>query len=62
MSPIAAYFVFVARENERQLEQERQPFRASSPSVIARARSAVGVLRFGSGIASRASRSGNSAA
>ena len=61
MSPIAAYFVFVARENERQLEGERQPSRASGPSLIARVRSAVGGLRFGSGIAIR-SRSGDSAA
>ena len=62
MSPIAAYFLFVARENERQLELERQPIRVSGTSVIARVRSAVGGLRFGSGIASRASRSGDSAA
>jgi hypothetical protein len=62
MSPIAAYFVFVARENERQLELERQPSRASGPSLIARVRSAVDGLRFGPGIASRASRSGDGAA
>ena len=62
MSPIAAYFLFVARQNERQLELERQPFRASGPSVIARVRSAVGGVRLGSGIATRASRSGDSAA
>jgi hypothetical protein len=62
MSPIAAYFLFVARENERQLELARQPIRASGPSLIVRMRSAVGGVRFGSGIASRASRSGDSAA
>jgi hypothetical protein len=62
MSPFAAYFLFVARENERQFELKRQPIRASGPSVIARVRSAVGGLRLGSGIASRVSRSGDSAA
>jgi hypothetical protein len=62
MSPIAAYFLFVTRENERRLEQERRPFRASGPSLISRMRSAVGGLRLGFGIASRASRSGDSAA
>jgi hypothetical protein len=62
MTPIAAYFVFVARENERQLEQARQPFRASGPSLVARVRSAAGSLRFGPGIPIRPSRSGNSAA
>ena len=62
MSPIAAYFVFMARENERELAWEREPVRVSRLSLIARGRSALAGLRDGSRTASPAAPSGGSAA
>ena len=45
MSPVAAYYVFLANENERELAWKREPLRAPRPSVIERARRLAGVLR-----------------
>ena len=62
MSPIAAYILFMSREQERQIAVRQQPVRPAGPSVADRLRSALGGLRVGSGVASPASRSGGSAA
>jgi hypothetical protein len=45
MTPIAAYYVFVAVENERELARKRQPARTPRPSLIDRARSVAAGLR-----------------
>jgi hypothetical protein len=45
MSPVAAYYIFVAYENERELAWKRRPLRAPRPSIVDRARRLAGVLR-----------------
>ena len=45
MSPVAAYYIFVAYETERELAWKQQSLRAPRPSVIERARRLAGVLR-----------------
>jgi len=45
MTPIAAYYVFVAQEHERELALKRQPSRASRPPLIDRARRVAAGLR-----------------
>ena len=45
MTPIAAYYVFVAQERERELALKRQPARAPRPSLIDRARRVAAGLR-----------------
>lgn len=45
MSPVAAYYIFVAYENERELAWKQQPLRAQRPSIVERARRLAGALR-----------------
>jgi len=45
MTPIAAYYAFVALENERELTRQRQPARPPRPSLIDRARRVAAGLR-----------------
>jgi hypothetical protein len=45
MSPVAAYYIFVAYETERELAWRQQPPRAPRPSIVERARRVAGVLR-----------------
>lgn len=45
MTPDAAYYLFVAQENERELAWKRQPARTPRPSLIYRARSVAASLR-----------------
>ena len=45
MSPVAAYYIFLAYENERELAWKQQPLRASRPSVMERARRLAAGLR-----------------
>jgi hypothetical protein len=44
MSPVAAYYIFLAYENERELAWKQQPLRAPRPSILERARRLAGVL------------------
>ena len=46
MSPVAAYYIFLAHENERELAwNQQQPLRAPRPSIIERARRLAAGLR-----------------
>ena len=45
MTPIAAYYVFVAQEHERELALKRQPAHAPRPSLIDRARRLAADIR-----------------
>jgi hypothetical protein len=54
MMPFAAYYVFVAQENERELALERQPARTPRPSLIDRARRVAAGLRPAPRVASPA--------
>ncbi|HKB28283.1 MAG TPA: hypothetical protein VKC59_04600 [Candidatus Limnocylindrales bacterium] len=45
MTPLAAYYVFVAQEHERELAWKRQPVRTPRPSLIDRARRLTAGLR-----------------
>ena len=45
MSPVAAYYIFLAHENERELAWNQQPLRAPRPSIIERARRLAAGLR-----------------
>jgi hypothetical protein len=45
MTPLAAYYVFVALENERELARKRQPATTPGPSLIDRARRVAAGLR-----------------
>jgi hypothetical protein len=45
MTPLAAYYVFVAQENERELARKRQPARTPRPSLIDRARRVAAGIR-----------------
>jgi hypothetical protein len=45
MTPLAAYYVFVAQENERERAQKRQPARTPRPSLIDRAHRVAAGLR-----------------
>jgi hypothetical protein len=45
MTPLAAYYVFVALENERELARKRQPARTPRPSLIDRARRVAAGIR-----------------
>jgi hypothetical protein len=45
MSPVAAYYIFVAHENERELAWKQQPLRAPRPSIVERARRLAGTFR-----------------
>ena len=45
MTPLAAYYVFVAQENERELALKRQPVRTPRPSLIDRARRVAADIR-----------------
>jgi hypothetical protein len=45
MTPLAAYYVFVTLENERELARKRQPTRTPRPSLMDRARRVATGLR-----------------
>jgi hypothetical protein len=45
MTPLAAYYLFVAQENERELAWKRQPARTPRLSLIDRARRVAASLR-----------------
>jgi hypothetical protein len=45
MTPLAAYYLFVAQENERELAFKREPTRTPRPSLMDRARRAAAGLR-----------------
>jgi hypothetical protein len=54
MTPLAAYYLFVAQENERELALKRQPARTPPPSLIDRARRVAAGLRSTPRVASPA--------
>jgi hypothetical protein len=45
MTPLAAYYLFLAQENERELALRRPPARTPRPSLIDRARRVAAGLR-----------------
>jgi hypothetical protein len=45
MTPIAAYYILVAQDHERELARKRQPARKPRPSLIDRARRVAAGLR-----------------
>jgi hypothetical protein len=45
MTPLAAYYLFVAQENERELAFKREPTRTPLPSLMDRARRIAAALR-----------------
>jgi hypothetical protein len=54
MTPLAAYYLFVAQENERELALKRQPAGTPRPSLIDRARRVAAGLRPAPRVASPA--------